>query len=278
MSPPESDTPIIDRQISCRSDREIPDPGPRAIARASAVRQWHRRPGCPGVSVDLLKHGAGFPGRLVLLVGALAACAEPRSGAVTDAASADMRDVVAVDGAASPGASDGGGSQVSPGPLDAGQNPSMVGDAMQPAPRDAPTPSLDGSPLSPDVAPMAADAPPPRPTEPGAVIWWRDQDMNLGGISRDRAGNIIVAGSSRQADRGLVLGALSASGQPQWQKDFPGGNSEVVNGVAVGAPNTFTVTGYFSGPTDFGGQIRTASGNSDVFVARYAREGLLATV
>jgi len=66
---------------------------------------------------------------------------------------------------------------------------------------------------------------------------------------------------------------MSSGGQTIWAERFGGLGYETGNAVAGDSVGNVIVAGYFSGTVDFGGIRLTATGNKDIFVAKYSSTG-----
>jgi glucose dehydrogenase len=121
----------------------------------------------------------------------------------------------------------------------------------------------------------------------GQTVWAR----SFGGTSSERdydvvvdsRGDVVVAGYFQGAlDLGVrrlvsaggadvfVTKLAGASGTPLWARAMGGLGEDFGFGVAVDGDDDVLVGGRFDGTVDFGGGGRTAAGNGDAFLARYA--------
>jgi hypothetical protein len=115
------------------------------------------------------------------------------------------------------------------------------------------------------------------------------QDEELTALAHDPEGNLYVTGGYEGT---VVFGAqdaytsqggfdafvmrLQADGTYGWTRVMGGSGTEFGRGLAVGAPDELFLVGSFAGSADFdlggAGDVRTASGLSDLFVTRLGRD------
>jgi hypothetical protein len=134
-----------------------------------------------------------------------------------------------------------------------------------------PVPSPDAG--SPDSQPDTA------PAESGAVIWQVYTGASSYGLALDPAGNIVLGGTivpAAQSD--FLIARYSPDGTPLMSKQFGGPQNQYLSAIKVAADGTVVMTGSFEGATDFGGQMKTAVGEYDLFVASYTPELTLKNV
>ncbi len=106
------------------------------------------------------------------------------------------------------------------------------------------------------------------------------------GVAVDAMGNIVVTGAFRLAvsfggstltsagGSDIFVAKYNAGGVHQWSKRFGSTSEDVGGGVAVDMPGNVAVTGSFRGAVSFGGSTLTSAGGSDIFVAKYAANGV----
>ncbi|AKT39292.1 uncharacterized protein CMC5_034400 [Chondromyces crocatus] len=109
--------------------------------------------------------------------------------------------------------------------------------------------------------------------------------MDWSFIDIDVSGNVIMAGgfqSSINFGGGVLTSAgesdvflvkLNASGSHVWSHRFGDAAMQSVTAIAVDAQGDVVLVGRFKGTIDFGGGPLSASGNSDIFVAKLDRHG-----
>ncbi len=104
----------------------------------------------------------------------------------------------------------------------------------------------------------------------GTYRWDRTYGGTLADATQEAAadatGNVIVVGyqtSSGSFQDGTVR-KVGASGTEAWLRTY--GTDVVPTAVAVDSTGAITVTGYFNGSVDFGGGVRTAVSDPDIFV------------
>lgn len=123
----------------------------------------------------------------------------------------------------------------------------------------------------------------------GDVIWAK----RFGGTDSDNGLSVAINGSGEIFFSGTYFGSftigsttltsagnfdtffakLSSLGDVVWVKSFSGVGDQSLNSIAVDASGNCYVTGYFSSNTTFGSISLNASGNEDLFVARYNNSG-----
>lgn len=126
-------------------------------------------------------------------------------------------------------------------------------------------------------------------TADGHLAWVRDLDALVAqgnAVAVDSAGRIFVAGgftgplmfgSDRYTgddDGDGFLAAFDPSGKLVWGRSFQGPGELVANGVAVTASGDVIATGFFLGPSSFGGVTLDPGAYSRGFVTRYRNDGL----
>lgn len=158
---------------------------------------------------------------------------------------------------------------------------------------------LDGS-----LAPLTSDIPSPIAyqvftveaqvpvSSNGFALSWPASGSDEGrGLAVDSLGNIIMCGqwltsidfgggpySAGGSDWSCFLVKFSPSGGFLWDRVFGGpttGISESARAVGVDASDNIFVTGWFRGPTDFGGGTVNSNGFVDGFVSKYTPAGAL---
>jgi hypothetical protein len=125
----------------------------------------------------------------------------------------------------------------------------------------------------------------------GLLLWARRAGgtsyESASGIAADASGSSYVTGRFAGAatfgpgeanettltGSGVYLARFGAGGSLLWARAISGALN--AGGIAVDAAGNGTVTGSFVDPADFGGTILTSAGRNDIFVARYAPDGLL---
>ncbi len=125
----------------------------------------------------------------------------------------------------------------------------------------------------------------------GTHIWSKrlggtDEDF-AAALATDADGNIILAGHfSAATDLGggqlngsggldVVLAKFDKDGKHLWSNAYGGPGDDQSVGVSVDLSGNVALTGWFQGPgrVNFGGPALSATGNRDIFVARYAPTG-----
>ncbi len=106
------------------------------------------------------------------------------------------------------------------------------------------------------------------------------QDEEVTALSHDGDGNIYLTGGDEDPEGGdfdVFVTRLNADGSYGWTHMMGGEATEFGRGLAVGPPDELFVVGSFAGSADFdpdgAGDVRTASGISDLFVTRLGRGG-----
>ena len=101
------------------------------------------------------------------------------------------------------------------------------------------------------------------------------------GLSRDRSGNLFLAGSIVEAVNfggGALLGngtqdafaaKLTASGAHTWSKRYGGAGNDHADGIAVDALGNAIVTGDYDQSLDFGSALLLSPGGTSAFVAKF---------
>jgi hypothetical protein len=133
----------------------------------------------------------------------------------------------------------------------------------------------------------------------GNHIWSRifgdASAQTVSAIAADPLGNVVVAGSFLGAmDFGNATGSITAvaggqtdiflaslaaaDGKAQWRKQFGDGAAQNVNSVAVDVNGNIALVGRYGGTTVFGPYTLTASGATDLFVAKLDSAGAAACV
>ncbi|AKT39293.1 hypothetical protein [Chondromyces crocatus] len=123
----------------------------------------------------------------------------------------------------------------------------------------------------------------------GVHVWSRGYldtgVMDFPLIDIDGTGNVFMAGvlqSSINFGGGALMSAggndvylvkLNASGSHVWSHRVGDAAMQTVTGVAADAQGDVVLVGRFKGTIDFGGGTLSASGNSDIFVAKLDRHG-----
>jgi hypothetical protein len=130
----------------------------------------------------------------------------------------------------------------------------------------------------------------------GGVHQWSQRFGSTGpdeglGVAVDASGNVVVTGlfSSIVNFGGGPLGSAgsfdmfvakyNSNGVHQWSQRSGSGNGDLGYGIAAGTSGDVLVTGYFNGTVDFGGgDLVSAGGSDDVFLARYAPYSALPSI
>lgn len=89
------------------------------------------------------------------------------------------------------------------------------------------------------------------------------------------SGSVVVAGQTLTSAGGSDVFVLKfgADGALRWAKRFGGVGYDIAYGVATDAAQNIVLIGKFEGSVDFGGGALSATGSSDVFVAKLAPAG-----
>ena len=69
------------------------------------------------------------------------------------------------------------------------------------------------------------------------------------------------------------LASFTTAGVHRWSRSFGSAGNDVVFDMDSDNAGNVYVTGHVAGPTDFGGGVRAAFGNLDIFIASYAPDG-----
>jgi hypothetical protein len=123
----------------------------------------------------------------------------------------------------------------------------------------------------------------------GSFVWVRQLagtgTERANGIAADSAGNTYVAGtysdaaafgsvtlsSAGYAD--LFVAKFNSSGVYQWSATGGGISSEQCDGIALDGSGNAYIVGKFASPATFGSTTLTASGSTDLFLARVSSTG-----
>jgi len=115
------------------------------------------------------------------------------------------------------------------------------------------------------------------------------EDEEVTALAHDPEGNIYVTGGyegtvvfgpqdehTSQGGFDVFVTRLNADGSYGWTRVIGGSSTEFGRGLAVGPPDELFLVGSFGGSADFdldgAGDVRTASGPSDLFVTRLGRD------
>ncbi len=107
----------------------------------------------------------------------------------------------------------------------------------------------------------------------------------LGGLTLDSAGNPILTGrfagtvdfggggATAVGSTDIYVAKYSSTGAYLWADTVGGPGLDESDAVVADSASNVLVTGTFSGSVNFGGGALTASGSSDIFVAKFASTG-----
>ncbi len=108
----------------------------------------------------------------------------------------------------------------------------------------------------------------------GNRIWSKDvgsaYDDTPEGIAVDSAGDVAITGTD---DGNIYVTNFDAAGNQLWRHRLTASSTQSGKGVAFDASGNVYVVGDTSSSVDFGGGVKTAAGNYDVFVAKYDAAG-----
>jgi hypothetical protein len=124
----------------------------------------------------------------------------------------------------------------------------------------------------------------------GTLVW----ENNFGGmnddhgisVATDNAGDIVLTGSihgpavfenKNLGNAGfddIVAVKLADDGTHMWSKSFGGSGFETGMGVAIDGANNIVLTGHFGPLIDFGGNSFGSKGSKDIFLAKFASDGM----
>ena len=106
-------------------------------------------------------------------------------------------------------------------------------------------------------------------------------------VSLDSSGNVYITGYSGSStidfgggsltntgNADIFLAKFDSDGKHLWSKRFGGNDYDYSYSVSVDSSGNVYITGYFRSSTiDFGGGLLTNAGNSDIFLAKFDRNG-----
>lgn len=119
----------------------------------------------------------------------------------------------------------------------------------------------------------------------GNFLWVRN--ITAGDVSADLAGNLYVSGSfsgtvlfgsTSLASKGagdIFTAKYDKGGNLLWVKSAGGTGSDMGNSVSACPEGGCYITGGFSGSADFGTAQIVSSGSTDIFIAKYDKDGSL---
>ena len=126
-------------------------------------------------------------------------------------------------------------------------------------------------------------------TPSGQHLWSKrlggSGDDQIQGLTVNANGDILMTGNfsgsanfggqnlSSAGSTDIFVAKYSNNGAHLWSKRFGGTGSELGYGVAVDSNDDVVITGAFSNTVDFGGDLLSSAGNTDIFVAKYTTQG-----
>jgi hypothetical protein len=120
-----------------------------------------------------------------------------------------------------------------------------------------------------------------------AIAWplGSNDALSSNGIAKDSNGNIYVTGNFKGTglfgstnvnsvgDNDVFLAKYNAEGLLQWVRTAGSSAGDFATDVSIDANGNVFITGYYFGAINFGGNVLTNSGSSDVFVVKYDSSG-----
>jgi hypothetical protein len=124
----------------------------------------------------------------------------------------------------------------------------------------------------------------------GALVWTdtiKDSDDGGSRVDIDASGNVYLAsyitsthmvGGTPVSSNGLkdiLIAKYSSSGALQWVKSLGGSGNDAAQAIAVDALGNIYVAGYFGTTVSFDGNIKSATGYADIFLAKLNSAGTM---
>ncbi|MGA3012626.1 MAG: T9SS type A sorting domain-containing protein [Bacteroidales bacterium] len=126
--------------------------------------------------------------------------------------------------------------------------------------------------------------------ESGSLQWAKSlnctsQVFQVGGITTDGAGNVVIAGSFMdtiligstmlisQGYNDALFAKFSSDGTPLFAKSFGSTGNDYARSLAIDGQNNIILTGGFQGTVNFGTSSLTSLGGYDAYTAKYDANG-----